>query len=331
MRLIRTLACAWPLLAGLALALSGLSALPLAAQTYPDRLLKLVVPQPPGGGFDLVGRVVADRLGPLLGQSVIVENKPGSGTLVGTDSVAKAAPDGYTLLVGALPNIVLNVGLYPKLPYDPLKDLTPVGMAVSFTYALTTRKDLPYKDVNEVIAFAKANPEKIIYASGGRGTGQHIAMAVTNQLSGVKMTHVPYRGAQSAYQDILGGRIDLFFDNVSTALPLIEGDQVKVMAVSSKARHPRLPQVPTIAETGVADFELDTWFGIFVPSATPKPIQDRLRAEMAKVVADPKFTETFVKTGGIPMNLTAAETDALISRDMARWTKLIKDAGVTAE
>ncbi|CAN0463298.1 unnamed protein product, partial [Phaeothamnion confervicola] len=218
------------------------------AQGYPDRALKMVVPQPPGGGFDLVGRVAADKLGQVIGQSIIVENRSGTGTLVGTDAVAKAAPDGYTLLVGALPNIVLNVGLYPKLPYDPIKDLTPVGMAVSFGYALVTRKDLPQADIKELLAFAKANPEKVSYASGGRGTGQHIAMAVAAHLAATKMIHVPYRGAQAAYQDILGGRVDLFFDNVSTALPLIEDGRVNVLATSAKARHPRLPKVPTLIE-----------------------------------------------------------------------------------
>ena len=311
--------------------LLALPVLPLAAETYPERPIKLVVPQPPGGGFDLVGRVVADRLAPLLNGTVVVENKPGAGTLVGTDAVAKSAPDGYTLLVGALPNIVLNVGLYPKLPYDPVKDLTPVGLAVDFSYALVARKDLPQKNLKDVLQFAGANPDKLLYGSGGRGTGQHIAMAVTNQLSGVKMTHVPYRGAQQAYQDILGDRIDLFFDNVSTALPLIEADQVRVLAVSSATRHPRLPQVPTVNESDVANFELSSWFGVFAPSATPKPILERLRVEMAKVVQAPAFIETFAKTGGIPMKLTQVETEALIARDLARWPKLIRDAGVTAE
>ena len=286
---------------------------------------------PPAVASIFFGRLVADRLAPQLGQNVIVENRTGAGTLVGTDAVAKAAPDGYTLLVGGLANIVLNVGLYPKLPYDPLKDLTSVGIMVSNTYALVTRKDLPYANAKELMAFASANPEKVTYASGGRGTGQHIAMAVTGQLAGAKLIHVPYRGAQAAYQDILGGRVDLFFDNISTALPLIDDDQVRVLAVSSAKRHPRLPNVPTIAETGVANFELDNWFGIFAPAATPQPILERLRTELAKIAVDPSFTETFAKTGNIPMNLTAAEAETLVARDMTRWTKLLRDAAVTAE
>jgi tripartite-type tricarboxylate transporter receptor subunit TctC len=303
----------------------------VAAQSFPDRSLKIVVPQPPGGGFDLVGRLTGDRLGQVLGQAVIVENRPGTGTLVGTDAVAKAVPDGYTLLVGALPNIVLNVGLYPKLPYDPIKDFTPVGMVVSFGYALATRKDLPHQDFKSLVAFAKANPEKVTYASGGRGTGQHIAMAVAAHLAGTRMTHVPYRGAQAAYQDILGGRVDLFFDNVSTALPLIDDGRVNVLATSTPKRHPRLPKVPTLTEAGLGDFEMETWFGIFAPAATPVPVLDRLRAAMAAVVAKPDFATTFEKTGGIPMRMTASEADALVKREMTRWTKLLRDAGVSIE
>lgn len=302
-----------------------------AAQTFPDRPLKVIVPQPPGGGFDLVGRLVAERMGTQLGQSVIVENKTGSGTLVGTDAGAKAAPDGYTMVIGGLPNIVLNVPLYPKLPYDPLKDLAPVGMVVSWGYAIVATKEFPHKDFKSLIAFAKANPDKLNYASGGRGTGQHIGMAVTANLTGVKMTHVPYRGAQAAYQDILGGRVELFFDNISTAISLIEDGRVNVLAMSTKKRHPRLPNVPTIRETGLAAFDMESWFGVFVPAATPKPVLDKLRAALDKVVADPSLQETFRKTGGTPMVMTAAEVEALLKDEMATWVKLVKDAGVTVE
>lgn len=316
-------------LCAVALAFTSLAGI-AQAQSFPDRSLKLIVPQPPGGGFDLVGRVTADKLGQILGQSVIVENRSGTGTLVGTDAVAKAAPDGYTLLVGALPNIVLNVGLYPKLPYDPAKDFALVGMTVSFGYALVTRKDLPQKDFKALIDHAKANPEKLTYASGGRGTGQHIAMAVASNLAGVKMNHVPYRGAQAAYQDILGGRVDMFFDNVSTALPLIDDGRVDVLATSGTKRHPRLTKVPTLVESGLA-FDIESWFGIFAPSGTPAPVLAKLREAMAKVVERPDYAAVFEKTGGITMRMPVPEGEALVKREMTRWTKLLKDAAVTAE
>ena len=211
------------LLRALPLALCAcLFAAPAAAQTYPDRTIKLIVPQPPGGGFDTVARILADRLGPLLGQAIVVENRTGAGTLVGTEAAARSPADGYTLLLGALSNIALNPGLYPKLAYDPLKDFTPIGLAVTWSYTLVARKDLPQKDLKELIAFARDNPEKVTYASAGKGSGQHIAMAVTAQLAGIKLTHVAYRGAQAAYQDILGERVDLFFDISSTARPQVD-------------------------------------------------------------------------------------------------------------
>lgn len=316
---------------GLAFGAISSFGLPAQAQEFPDRALKMIVPQPPGGGFDLVGRVAAEKLGKELGQSIIVENRSGTGTLVGTDAAAKAAPDGYTLVVGGLPNIVLNVGLYPKLPYDPIKDFTVVGMVVSNGYALVARKDLPQTDIKSLLAFAKANPEKLTYASGGRGTGQHIVVEVAAHLAGAKLIHVPYRGAQAAYQDILGGRVDLFFDNLGTALPLIEDGRVQVLATSTKVRHPRLANVPTLIEAGLSDFSMESWFGIFAPAATPDPVLAKLRSAMAVAVGKPDFATVFLQAGSIPMKMTAAEAEVLVRDDMRRWTKLLKDAAVTAE
>jgi len=313
----------------LALCLCALGA-PATAQTYPDRTIKIIVPQPPGGGFDTVARILADRLGPLLGQSVVVENRTGAGTLVGTEAAARAPADGYTLLLGALSNIALNPGLYPKLAYDPLKDFTPVGLAVTWSYTLVARKDLPHKDLKELIADARANPEKITYASAGKGSGQHIAMAVTAQLAGVKLTHVAYRGAQAAYQDVLGGRVDLFFDISSTARSQVDSGTVRALAVSSKDRQAMHPDVPSVAETGVAPLDMESWFGLFAPTETPAAALERLRSEFAKVAAMPEVVELFAKTGGRAMRLSLAETEALLRRDVERWTKLIKDAGISA-
>ncbi len=298
------------------------------AQTYPDRPLRLVVPQPAGGGYDLVGRVAADKLSQLLGQSVVVENKTGAGTRAGTDFVAKAPADGYTLLVGASPNIVFNPALYKDLPHNTQKDFTPVGLFVAFTYTLVTRNDLPQKTLKDLVAFARTNPDKITYASGGLGTGQHIAMAVLSHLAGIKTVHVPYRGAQAAYQDVIAGRVDLFFDNVTTARPLVDGGQVRAIATSASKRVPVHPEVPTVKETGVADFTLETWFGIFVHSGTPKPIVDRLRVEMAKVAAMPDVIERFAKMGATPINPSVADTEKLVNDDIILWKKLLIDAGV---
>lgn len=318
-----------------AVALLAVAALlPLAqaqGSPYPNRVIKVVVPQPPGGGFDFVGRLLADRLGKQMGQSVIVENKPGSGTLVGTDLVAKSAPDGYTLLVGSVSNLALNPGLYPNLPYDSLKDFEPLGLAVAYSYTLMARKDLPLASLQDVVAFARANPRKLTYASAGNGSGQHVLAAALWHLAGVDITHVPYRGAQAAYQDLLGGRVDLFFDLSPTARVQVDAGTVKALAVSGAERNPMHPALPTIHETAAAALELESWFGYFAPAKTPPEVLARLRSDLAKVIAAPEVTEAFRKAGGKPMSLNPGETRALVQRDVERWTRLIRDAGIKAE
>lgn len=298
---------------------------------WPNRTITLIAPNPPGGGFDTVARVLAERMRPLLGQPVVVENRTGAGTRVGTQAAAKAAPDGYTLLIGALSNIALNPGLYEKLPYDPARDFKLVGLAVTWSYTLVARRDLPQQSLVDLIAFAKANPEKITYGSAGNGSGQHVAMAVTEKLSGVKLTHVPYRGAQEAYQDLLGGRIDLLFDISSTAKPQVDGGVVKALAVSSKERQPFHPDVPSVYETGVAPLDMESWFGLFAPAGTPEPILVKLRKAMADVMAMPDVQELFAKSGGRVSKLTPAEAEAKVSSDIARWTALIPQAGVKGD
>ena len=260
---------------------------------YPNRALRVIVPQPPGGGFDFVARALAERLTKSLGQSVVVENKSGSGTLVGTDAAAKADPDGYSLLLGSVSNIALNMGLYDKLSYDSLRDFEPVGLAVSYSYTLMARKDLPFNSLKDMVAYAKANPGKLTYASAGNGSGQHVLAAALWHLAGVNLVHVPYRGAQAAYQDLLGGRVDLFFDLSSTARVQVNAGTVKAMAVSGAERNPMHPDVPTILESGVAQLDLESWFGYFVPKKTPLDVQERLRTELAKVIAQTEFLVEF--------------------------------------
>ena len=316
-----------------AVALSALGALAGAAfaQDYPTRAIRVIVPQPPGGGFDLAARTVSEPLAQLLGQPVVVENRPGSGTLVGTEAEAKAERDGYTLLLGALANIAINPGLYKSLPYDPKRDFVPIGLAVSFPYTLVARKDLPQNSLKDLVDYARANPGKLNYASAGNGTGQHIGAAVIWYLTGVSATHIPYKGAQPAYQDLLAGRVDVFFDNSSTARPHVDGGRVKALAVSSTKRLPMHPDVPTVRETGVADFDMETWVGYFAPAGTPAPALARLRADFAKVVAMPAIGESFQKRGATPMNLSLEETEALVARDIDKWTKLIRAAGIQAD
>jgi len=301
-----------------------------AAQSFPSRVVRVVVPQPPGGGFDAVARTLSEPFAALLGQPVIVENRPGGGTFVGTEAVAKAEPDGYTLLLGASANLALNPGLYEKLPYDP-KDFVPIGLAATFSYTLVARNDLPFGSLREIVEHARANPGKLTYASGGNGTGQHVAAAVLFRGTGVGLTHVPYKGAQAVYQDLIPGRVDLFFDNSATARPHIEAARVKAIAVSSPARLAYHAQVPTVRETGVLDFEMETWVGYFARAATPAAALARLRADFDKVVAMPEVASMLEKRGARPVRMTLREAEALVARDTEKWTQLIRSAGIRAD
>lgn len=301
------------------------------SQTYPNRPLRVIVPQPPGGGFDMVARTLSEPLASLLRQSVIVENRPGGGTIVGTELAAKADADGYTLLLGASANLVLSAGLYRKLPYDPKTDFVPVGIAANFSYTLVARNDLPFSSLQEIVAYARSNPGKLTYASGGNGSGQHICAALVWHGAGVALTHVPYKGAQLAYQDLIPGRVDLFFDASSTARAHVEAGRVKPIAVSGPARLKYHPAVPTVRETGVLDFEMETWVGYFVRAGTPAPVLARLRAEFDRVVAMPEVAAMLEKRGARPVRVPAAEAEALLARDIDKWTQLIRAAGISAD
>lgn len=300
-------------------------------QDYPYRPIRIIAPNPPGGGFDLIARVVSQKLSEQMNQQVVVENRTGAGTLVGTEVAAKSTPDGYTLLVGGLSNIAANVGLYKKLPYDPLTDFVPVGMVASYSYSLVSRKDLPQQNLKELIDFARANPGKLTYASGGVGTGQHIAAAALAQLTGVKMVHVPYRGAQAAHLDLQSGRVDLFFDNAGTAKPYVDDGRVKAYAVSSAQRFAGMPNVPTVNETGVAQMDMEAWFGIFARSGTPPEVLKRLQSEMAKAIQAPDVAKRFEGGGGRVLRMSAAETDAFVKSEIKKWSTLIRAAGISAE
>lgn len=310
-------------------ALAGIT--PAHAQTdFPTKPIKIIVPQPPGGGFDFVGRTLAEHMSKGLGQSVVVENRTGSGTLVGTDAAAKAAPDGYTLLVGSVSNLVLNSGLYANLPYDPQRDFEPVGNAVAYSYTLMCRKDLAAASLTELLAKAKAQPQAFSYASAGNGSGQHVIAAALWHQAGVQLLHVPYKGAQAAYQDLLGGRVDLFFDLAPTARGQINGGTVRGLATSGAQRNAMHPDLPTLRESGV-DLELESWFGLFAPARTAAPALARLRSELLRVASLPEVKEIFTKAGGRPLPLAADEARALLARDIERWVKLIRASGIKAD
>jgi tripartite-type tricarboxylate transporter receptor subunit TctC len=311
-------------------AATALLTVPAMAQNWPDRQIKIIAASAPGGGFDLTARLFAEKLGQALGASFIVENRTGAGTRLGTELAAQSAPDGYTFLIGALPNMVHNTGFYKNLRYDPPRDFKVVGIPVMFSYTLVVPNESPFKTFKDLVDFARANPEKLNYG-GGKGTGQQVGTAVVAHLAGLKLTAVPYRGAQAVYQDLIAGRIDLYFDNSSTARPLVEAGRVRPLVVSSKKRLPFHPDVPTVRETGIADFDQESWFGLFALAATPQPIIDRMRAEMSKIAKDPEVRAFWEKVGGVPLDMTIEEQEKMIAQDSVRWKKMIIDAGEQQE
>jgi tripartite-type tricarboxylate transporter receptor subunit TctC len=315
----------------LGLAIGGLlaSCLSAGAQAYPTRPVKVIVPTGPGGGYDIIGRLLADQLQKRMGEPFVIENRTGAGTLVGTQASAAAPADGYTLLIGGLSNIVFNAGLYKKLPYDPLKDLVPVAMAYTLSYVLVGSKDLPYNTPAEIIAAAKQKPDSISLAHAGTGTGQHLMGVAFEKYAGIRLLEVPYRGASAVYPDLLSGRVDLFFDSLTAALPYIKGGQAKGIASLTATRNPQIPEVPTMTESGVANLEVDSWIGLFAPAKTPTSVVGALRGEVAKSLPD--LREQFVTTGGDVFEVPADKLDAFIKAEYDRWIPLIRDAGINLD
>src|SRR5256885_1962282 len=255
----------------------------------------------------------------------------GTGTIVGTQFVARSAPDGYNLVVGGLSNIALNMGLYGEPGYDSLADFTCAGLVVSHSYTLVARKDLPLASLAEVIAFARANPGKLNIGTRGPGTGQYIGAAIIAALTGVDIVKVPYKGAQPVYQDLLAGRVDLFYDNTTTTRPYVESGQVKALAVSSRARAPTMPQLPTLVETGVVDLEMETWFGLFAPARTPRAVVERLRAEVDRTTRSAEVRSRLEMGSGRSLRIAPAETEAFVRAEVAKWTGLLRKAGIEPE
>ncbi len=310
-----------------ALATAGLASGPLAAQDYPSRPVAVIVPQPPGGGTDIITRIFADQLTKQFGQTFVVENRAGAGTVVGSVAAAKAAPDGYTLLAGLTANMAVNPSLFEHLAYDPIRDFTPVGMMAEFPFVVVVSDNFPAKSIKELIALAKAKPGEINFASAGNGSGQHLSAELFKLMTGTNMTHVPYRGAAPAYTDVISGRTPVFFDNLSSALGQIKGGKVRALAVTSKERSPQLPDVPTVGET-VPGYENTVWFGLWAPKQTPQPIVAKLYAAIEKSVADPAVQDRIKKDAGMPMTTPLAKIEPMVKADIAKWADVVKRAHI---
>jgi tripartite-type tricarboxylate transporter receptor subunit TctC len=298
---------------------------------FPNKPIKLIVPTAAGGGYDNIGRLLAEKLGSELGNSWVVENRTGAGTVVGTQAAARSTPDGYTLLVGGLANIAFNPGLYEKLPYNPTTDLIPIALVGSFSYTLVSNKDFAHSSLREVIDFAKANPGKLTVAHGGVGTGQHVAAALLKSLAKIDILEVPYKGAQAAYTDLLGGRVDLFFDNTSTVRPFVDAGRTKAVVTSSSARESLLPQVPTGQEAGLPGLVLESWIGLFAPANTPPAAIDKLRAAVSNVMQTTDIRKRLEGSGVRPLSMNAKDTEKFVKTETEKWTQFLRQAGIKAE
>jgi len=319
--------------AGLA---GGLAALPVFAQgSWPTgKAITYLVPFPAGGTTDVLGRLIAQKLGPVLGTSVIVENKGGAGGSVGSESASRAAPDGYLLLGGTISSHAINVSLYPRIGYDPIKSFAPVTLIGTNPVVLVVNKASPYKTLKDVLAASKAKPGGLSSASAGTGTSQHLALELLAYKSGVKFTHIPYKGSGPAIQDAIGGQVDMMFDTTVVAGPHIQSGKLRAIAVTSAKRLASMPDVPTIAESGVpglADFEVVSWQAIFVPAGTPAPIVDRLHTEIRKILAEPEVQEKLKAFGMEPADMTTTQIAAFQKAEVEKWAQVIKAANIKAE
>jgi tripartite-type tricarboxylate transporter receptor subunit TctC len=301
------------------------------AAEFPERPVKFVVPYPPGGFNDTLARVSADKLGKMWNQSVIVDNKPGGNTTVGNNFVAKSPADGYTILITPLPFSALP-GLYGNtLPYDALKDFTPLVWAGSTQNALVVRNGLPVSNVREFIEYAKKNPGKVNYGSTGSGSSNHLSMELFMKMTGTKMQHIPYKGSAPAVTAMIGGEIDALFDNVPNVVQHIKAGKMKAIGVSGVQRAALLPDVPTVAEAGVPGYEVTVWFGMQVPAGTPKPVVDKLNRDIVHLLKDPDVVQKFRNQGVEVVASTPDEFAALVHREIPKWTALIKEANIRIE
>lgn len=293
--------------------------------------MTIVVPSTAGGGTDIIARLIGDHLSRQLGQAFVVENRPGAGLIVGTVAVAKAAPDGYTLLMGLNGSMAVNPSLFANLAYDPIRDFTPVAMLADYPFLVMVNNDLPARSIRELIALAKSKPGEIHYASGGNGTGQHLSTELFKMMTGTDMAHVPYRGAQPAYLDVISGRVPVFFDNMSSAMNIAKAGKARAIAITSKTRSRLMPDVPTVDESGVPGFEYHTWFGIWAPKHTPRPIVEKLHAEVTKALADPSVREKIAATAGEPSNMALADIEPFVKAEIVKWGEVVKRAGIKVQ
>lgn len=296
---------------------------------WPTRPVRMILPFPPGGGTDILGRLIAERLSAGIGQPVVTENRGGAGGNVGAEAAARSAPDGYTIVLVA-PSLAISPTLYSKINYDPVKDFAPISLVATVPNVMVTQPSLPGQ-LQEFIAFVKAKPGALNFGSGGAGTSNHLAGELFNIVTGARLVHVPYKGVNLAMQDVLTGNVHLVFIGIPAAAPHIKAGKLRALAIVAPQRSTALPDVPTVAEAGLKDFEVTTWYGILAPAGTPQPVVRRLNAELVKVMHAPEMKEKLTATGTEPLTSTPEEFAAYIKREIAKWGDVIRKAGVKAD
>jgi tripartite-type tricarboxylate transporter receptor subunit TctC len=303
----------------------------VAQPVYPAKAIRYVVPFPAGGPLDIVARAIGQELNKSWGQPVIIDNRPGAGGNIGADLVAKAPADGYTILMGAVSTHAINVTLYNKLPYDPIRDFAPVTLITSVPNVLVVHPSVPANNVKELIALAKSRPGQLNFASGSTGSAGHLAGELFNSMAGVRMTHIPYKGAAPAVVDLMAGHVSLMFDNMSSALPNIKAARVRALAVTTLKRSPLLPQLPTISEAGLRGFDVATWFGIFAPAGTPPDIVAKLNGEVVRILHTAEMKERLALLGAEPIGNKPDEFAAFVKAEIPKYAKVIQASGAKAD
>jgi tripartite-type tricarboxylate transporter receptor subunit TctC len=302
-----------------------------SAQTYPNRPIRWIVTYPPGGPTDVVARAIGAKLTEAWGQQIVIDNRAGAAGIIGTDLAAKAVPDGYTLLFGTSAGLTINPALSNKLPYDAVKDFAPVSLLVLNPQILVLNNAIPANTVKELIAYAKARPGQLNYASVGQGSPNHLGMELLKALAGIDLVHVPYKGTGPAITDLLGGQVQLMFNSMPSVLPLVKSGKLKGLAVGSAQRSPAIPDIPTVAEAGVPGFENVTWYGMFAPARTPHDIILKLNQQVVKILAAPEMVQRLASQGAEPRSSTPEELVKFMRVESARWKKVIQAAGIKLE
>jgi tripartite-type tricarboxylate transporter receptor subunit TctC len=302
-----------------------------AQAEYPAKPIRLIVPFPAGGGTDIIARHVANKMNDIPGWKTMIDNLAGAGGNIGVNVAAKSAPDGLTLVIGQTSNLAIAPSLYGKIPYDPVKDLTPVTLLTSVPVIFMVAADSPYKTLADLVKAAKAKPGEITFATSGNGTVAHLATEMFKRTAGIDMLHVPYKGSASAFPDLIGGRVQVFVSSLETGIPQIKSKTVRALAVASMARATSVPDVPTFHESGYKNFEAVTWFGVLAPAGTPEPIVTRLSNEITKILKMPDIQEKFAATSGGEIKTGPKEFAALLKRELVKWSKVVKESGAKVD